>query len=61
MNNKKLTIEVIAGAILHIAAIANEKNFNDADFSAINIMVKITPEQFEEASFLLQPIPETIH
>jgi len=54
MNNKKLTTELIAGAILHIASIANEKNFNDEDFTAIDIMVQITPEQFNEASLLLR-------
>jgi hypothetical protein len=60
-NDKKFTLELIAGAILHIASIANEKKFNDEDFTAIDIMVQITPEQFEAASLLLQLRPETVH
>jgi hypothetical protein len=61
MNDEKITIEVVAGAILHIAFIAKKKKFNDADFAAIDILVQITPEQFKEASLLLQLRPETIH
>jgi len=61
MKNKILTAELIAGAILHISTLANIKNFTDEDFTAINLLVEITPQQFEEACLLLRCTPETIH
>ena len=51
--------EVIAGAILNIAEFS--KNLSNENMDAINIMIEITPSQFNEAFSLIKSKTATLH